>query len=89
MSNSKKTIGRYEIKEVVGKGSMGIVFRAYDPLEDIDVALKVAKRDVLNDTDQGSTFRKLFYNEARLAGKLKHPAVRPLNPIVMLKNYYR
>jgi len=75
MSNSKKTIGRYEIKEVVGKGSMGIVFRAYDPLDDIDVALKVAKRDVLNDSDQGSTFRKLFYNEARLAGKLKHPNI--------------
>jgi serine/threonine protein kinase len=75
MSASQKTIGRYEIKEVVGKGSMGIVFRAYDPLEDTDVAVKVAKRDVLNDVNQGSTFRKLFYNEARLAGKLKHPNI--------------
>lgn len=75
MSDSQKTIGRYEIREVVGKGSMGIVFKAYDPLEDTDVAIKVAKRDVLNDSNQGSTFRKLFYNEARLAGKLKHPNI--------------
>jgi serine/threonine protein kinase len=67
--------GRYDVKAEVGKGSMGIVYQAYDPLEDTDVAIKVAKRDVLNDINQGPTFRKLFYNEARLAGKLKHPNI--------------
>jgi len=68
-------IGRYEVQGELGRGSMGVVYHAYDPLEDIEVAVKVAKRDVLNDIDQGSTFRKLFYNEARLAGKLKHPNI--------------
>ena len=67
--------GRYDVKTEVGKGSMGIVYQAYDPLEDTDVAVKVAKREVLNDVNQGPTFRKLFYNEARLAGKLKHPNI--------------
>jgi len=75
MPDAPTTYGRYDVKEEIGKGSMGIVYRAYDPLEDIDVAVKVAKRDVLDDTHQGSTFRKLFYNEARLAGKLKHPNI--------------
>lgn len=75
MSNHPDKIGRYEVKGEVGKGSMGIVYQAYDPLEDHDIAIKVAKRDVLNDKEQGSTFRKLFYNEARLAGKLKHPNI--------------
>lgn len=67
--------GRYDVKREVGRGSMGIVYQAYDPLEDTDVAIKVAKRDVLNDVHQGAIFRKLFYNEARLAGKLKHPNI--------------
>ena len=75
MTETPKRIGRYEIKEEIGKGSMGIVYHGYDPLEDAEVAIKVAKREVLNDQIQGSTFRKLFYNEARLAGKLKHPHI--------------
>lgn len=75
MVDLPQKIGRYEIKCQVGMGSMGIVYQAYDPLEDKDVAIKVAKRDVLNDINQGETFRKLFYNEARLAGKLKHPNI--------------
>ena len=75
MADLPEKIGRYEIKREVGKGSMGIVFQAYDPLEDKDVAIKLAKRDVMNDINQGETFRKLFYNEARLAGKLKHPNI--------------
>lgn len=75
MSDIPNKIGRYDVKEEVGRGSMGVVYRAYDPLDDTDVAIKVAKREVLNDVHQGSTFRKLFYNEARLAGKLKHPHI--------------
>lgn len=68
-------IARYEIRGVLGEGSMGIVYDAYDPLEDKAVAIKVAKSEVFNDENQGSTYRKLFYNEARLAGKLKHPHI--------------
>ena len=75
MSDLPQNIGRYDVKSEIGKGSMGVVFQAHDPLEDVDVAIKVAKREVLNDADQGNTFRKLFYNEARLAGKLKHPNI--------------
>ena len=75
MSEFPEKIGRYEILGKLGKGSMGIVYHGYDPMNDSEIAIKVAKRDVLNDAEQGSTFRKLFYNEARLAGKLKHPNI--------------
>lgn len=75
MSNLPDKIGRYDIKAKVGEGSIGIVYQAYDPLNDIDVAIKVAKKEVLEDVKKGPTFRKLFYNEARLAGKLKHPNI--------------
>jgi len=75
MSEIPKKIGRHDILGLLGKGSMGIVYHAYDPMNDSEIAIKVAKRDVLNDDEMGSTFRKLFYNEARLAGKLKHPNI--------------
>lgn len=75
MSEIPEKIGRYEVKSELGRGSMGIVYHAYDPMSDTEVAVKVAKREVLNDEHQGSIFRKLFYNEARLAGKLKHPNI--------------
>ena len=75
MSEIPEKIGRYDILGLLGKGSMGIVYHAYDPMNDSEIAIKVAKREVLNDEEQGSTFRKLFYNEARLAGKLKHPNI--------------
>jgi serine/threonine protein kinase len=68
-------IGRYEISEEIGRGSMGVVYHAYDPLSDEQVAIKVAKQEVMTDMHHGATFQKLFYNEARLAGKLTHPNI--------------
>jgi serine/threonine protein kinase len=38
-----KTIGRYEIKEMIGEGAMAKVYRAYDPEISRSVALKVLK----------------------------------------------
>ena len=40
MTGAGKTIGRYEIEEEIGRGSMGIVYRAYDPLLRRVIALK-------------------------------------------------
>ena len=40
-----KTIGRYEIKELIGEGAMAMVYRAYDPEINRSVAFKVLKED--------------------------------------------
>jgi serine/threonine protein kinase len=75
MSDIPATIGRYEVRHEIGRGSMGVVYRAYDPLSDREVAIKVAKEGAFSDDHQGETFRKMFYNEARMAGMLRHPNI--------------
>lgn len=66
---------RFELKEPLGEGGMGAVFRARDNYRDRDVAIKVAlhEAEVADETD--SRLRKLWLNETRLAGKLRHPYV--------------
>lgn len=68
-------LGKYEIKEQVGRGSMGIVYKGYDPFTDREVAVKVAMSESLNDKESGERYRKMFFNEAHTAGTLKHPNI--------------
>lgn len=68
-------LGKYEIEDEVGRGSMGVVYRAYDPYIDRTVAIKVALADALKDSDTGERFRKMFFNEAHTAGMLRHPNI--------------
>lgn len=68
-------LGKYEIEEEIGRGSMGVVYRAYDPYIDRAVAVKVALAEALRDKDTGERFRKMFFNEAHTAGLLRHPNI--------------
>ncbi|MFQ5769516.1 MAG: serine/threonine-protein kinase, partial [bacterium] len=63
-----KKIGKYEILEVLGEGGMGIVYKAYDPLMEREVAVKVLSESVFNLPE----IKERFYREARSAGKLSH-----------------
>ena len=62
-------IGRYQILERVGRGGMGVLYRAFDPVLDREVAVKVMLADFSDDTDQ---MRPRFYREAKAAAKLQH-----------------
>jgi len=68
-----ETIGRYEILGTLGKGAMGIVYLARDPLIDRRVALKTLRVDL--DSDIAAEFRERFFREAQAAGRLNHPAI--------------
>ncbi|MBI2992741.1 MAG: protein kinase [Gammaproteobacteria bacterium] len=68
-------IGKYDIRRQVGRGSMGIVYEGYDPFADRPVAVKVALADSLKDKESGARYRKMFFNEAHTAGKLRHPNI--------------
>ena len=70
ISQVPKVIGKYDIDKAVGKGSMGTVYSAYDSFSNRTVAIKVAHPQYINQTEDGSRFRKLFFNEAHDAAVL-------------------
>jgi serine/threonine protein kinase len=63
------TIGRYAIVKPLGRGGMGSVYLAHDPVIDRDVAIK------LLDASFDPVSRARFAREARAAGRLHHPNI--------------
>ena len=61
--------GRFTVKELIGKGGMGAVYRAYQLSMDRDVALKVLRPDLASNEEAV----KRFLREARAASKLTSP----------------
>ena len=66
-----RQIDRYQILERVGRGGMGVVYRARDPVLDRDVAIKSLLVDFGVDQDA----RARFQQEARAAARLQHPNI--------------
>ena len=76
MTNSTpEKLGKYEVRDEIDRGSMGVVYLGHDPYINRPVALKVAFLDSLNDPESGERYRKMFFNEAHTAGLLTHPNV--------------
>lgn len=67
-------IGRYEIAGTLGRGGMGVVYRALDPSLGRPVALKVIRHKDAEDWEASGMMAR-FRNEARAAGCLNHPAI--------------
>ncbi len=68
-----ETVGRYEITGELGRGAMGVVYKAKDPTIGRTVALKTMRLDV-HGLDAAEMVRR-FQNEARAAGVLSHPNI--------------
>jgi len=68
----RSKIGRYEVKRLLARGGMGMVYLAYDPEHGREVVLKVS---VHESVDEYATFRELFKQEAQIMGALAHPAI--------------
>ena len=64
-------IGRYEILSELGRGAMGIVYKAHDPLLERPIALKTLTASVADDPGLLERFRR----EAKAAGALQHPNI--------------
>ena len=68
-------IGKYRIDRVLGTGAMGVVYLAFDPHLERQVALKTVRRELLASEDSGGDMLLRFRNEARAAGRLAHPNI--------------
>ena len=63
-----RTIGRYELQDLLGRGGMGVVYRAFDTLLERTVAVKIIGGEI----DSNPDTRARFLREARSAGQLSH-----------------
>jgi urea transport system substrate-binding protein len=73
-----RLIGRYQVISVLGKGAMGVVLRAFDPLLERDVAIKVLADELAND----AVALARFLAEAKSAGRINHPNVMAIHEIL-------
>ncbi len=69
-----KKVGRYDIISELGRGAMGIVYKASDPTIDREVALKVLSFSATKD-ESGNSAQQMFMREVRAAGRLTHPSI--------------
>ena len=67
-------IGKYEVQSVLGKGAMGVVYKAFDPAIERPVAIKTVRKDLV-DPDLVEQSMARFKNEAKAAGRLLHPNI--------------
>jgi len=73
--NSLKTIGRYEIVKKLGQGSKGAVYLGTDPYIERQVAIKIYRLPNDNVAKEVKKYKKNFFTEAQLAGRLLHPNI--------------
>ncbi|MBR0565115.1 protein kinase [Azoarcus sp. L1K30] len=73
------TIARYVISHEIGRGAMGTVYRAVDPMIERKIALKVLSVELLS-TDR-EDFRERFFREAKAAGRLNHPNIVTIHDV--------
>jgi serine/threonine protein kinase len=73
MADIPKTIGRYEVQGVLGKGAMGVVYKAIDPAIDRIVAIKTIR--VSLSEEELAFFEARFSQEIKTVGKLNHPNI--------------
>jgi len=74
--------GRYRLRTVIGRGGMGVVWRARDELLNRDVAVKEIVWPAQLTADEREVARQRAVREARLAARLRHPNVVGVYDIV-------
>ena len=65
------SIGRYRVERVLGRGAMGVIYLAHDPVIDRKVAIKLIRADLI-DGQEHDDYIARFLREARAAGRCMH-----------------
>ncbi len=71
---SPDKVGRYKIKSELGRGGMATVYRAFDPISNREVAIKILPRELTNNLITRARFKR----ELKLIASLEHPAIVPV-----------
>jgi hypothetical protein len=74
-ARTQERMGRYLVTAELGRGAMGIVYAAVDPLIGRNVALKIIHLQAVADPKEIDFLRDRLFREARAAGKLFHPGI--------------
>jgi formylglycine-generating enzyme required for sulfatase activity len=69
-----ESLGRYELRGELGRGGMGVVYRAYDPTLDREVAIKSVRLEGVTEAERANLEERLS-REARSAAQLRHPNI--------------
>src|ERR1700720_802090 len=73
-NRENKRFGRYEVVAELGRGAMGVVYKARDPQINRLVAVKTVSL-LGQEPDEEKEFRLRFLHEAQAAGRLHHPGI--------------
>jgi serine/threonine protein kinase len=73
-NNLPRTIGDYELLEVIGQGGMGVVYRAKQLSLNREVAVKMIQENRPLDPEN----RSRFFTEAEATARLQHPSIVPV-----------
>ena len=71
----RRTLGHYEVVSELGRGGMGVVYRAHDTRLGRDVALKLVRADLVADQELMTRFGR----EARILASLNHPHIAAIH----------
>ncbi|MDY6822939.1 MAG: serine/threonine-protein kinase [Thermodesulfobacteriota bacterium] len=74
-SDTRPTLGRYEVQKQLGKGAMGIVYLGQDPRINRTTAIKTVRFSDDFEEDEAVEMKKKFFREAESAGTLSHPNI--------------
>jgi serine/threonine-protein kinase len=74
MAQDPDQIGKYQIVELIGRGGMGAVYKAFDPAIRRHVAIKAINKESFDDADRAYILSR-FRHEAQAVGRLVHPRI--------------
>jgi serine/threonine-protein kinase len=72
-------LGRYVIQQELGRGAMGVVYKALDSVLERPVAVKTV--NITLEREYADKYEKRFYQEARAAGSLNHPNIVTIHDV--------
>ncbi len=73
--DDQKVLGRYLVRQEIGKGAMGMVYQGTDPKINRTVAIKTLNLKREFDEDEQENVLGRFFHEAEAAGRLHHPHI--------------